>query len=159
MGLRLIKFEKNDAWSTDAWAVINSTTDTMLRPVFFDELQALLWLAYAEKYVLKYDANKQENIASQLLVWLDEVAPRYHKPAGRFPNGVRFPAVTGDRIFPDAWAKALVDTSGWDEEAAQAVELREWELVERLWSRDAQPAIDYLFEQFGEWEPKKAGAQ
>lgn len=104
MALQLIKFEVTEAWSSDTWAVIDTNTDRMLRLVFFDELQALIFVAYIERWALKHDIREQQRIADLILNWLNVVAPL----PGRLAS---------ERRIPAAWAAQLVDTSYWDEEA------------------------------------------
>lgn len=157
MALQLVKFEKNDAWSTDAWAVINTVMDSMLPDVFFDELQGLLLIAYINECGLKYDSREQHRIAGLLLQWLDDVAPHALREVYLLP-GKKVMRREGDREIPESWAKALIDTSDWDEDAlARPLDLPVDELMEKLWSRDSEDAYRFLLEQFGEWEPKKVG--
>lgn len=153
MRLELVKFE-----DLEKWAVLNSTMETMLPYTFDDHLHALLWLAFVNVEGLRSEPNMLALYHREILRWLDDVAPHYRSPAGTWPNGQRFPARTGDRIIPDAWAVALVDRSEWDEESlARPVELPVSDLEDLVESpKHWESAARYLVEQFGEWEPAKS---
>lgn len=146
MGLRIVKLE-----DYERWAVIDSVYETMLKQTFCDKVHALLFVAYVDRWALKHKENDKEQIFSALLKWLNEVAPRY-RSAPRLSCGVWIPGPERDRILPDAWAHALVDTSHYDEEAlARPREFSEVELIEYLESPRAKDTENYLLEQFGTW--------
>jgi hypothetical protein len=153
MKMQLVKLE-----GLDQWAVVNSTMGTMLPYVFYDHLQALLFLAFVEKSGIQYDSKAKDFYAREIMRWLDEVAPHYYRPGGYFANGVRSFAYTGPRVLPDTWALALVDREDWDDDAMQkAPEYLESELITDL-ELSRKGVVEYLIQQWAAWEPKKAGA-
>ena len=152
MRLQLVKFE-----DLEQWGILNSTMETMLPFTFHDQLHGLLWLAFVELEGLRFDSKMQEHYHTTILRWLNDVAPHYRRPSGKWENGVRFPSITGDRIIPDSWALALVDRMEWDEESmARKPELLIADLIELLeMPKYQESTARYLLEQFGEWEPIK----
>lgn len=145
MSLEIIKFE-----SSERWAVLDTTIGAMLHPVLDEELVALLFVACVEFDALGGNEREQSRYISYLGVWLDEVAPRR---GGRWSDG--------PREIPAAWARALVDTSFWDEEAlALPVELQEYELIELLGDpKRGRDVARYLCMEFREWKPKPRAAR
>ena len=152
MRLQLIKFE-----DIDQWGILNSTTETMLPFTFHDHLHGLLWLAFVHLEHLQSDPKMQEFYHLIILRWLDAIAPVYRRKAGKFENDVRFSSIIGERVIPDAWARALVDTPDWEEEQfRRPPELLCSDLIVLLeLPKYAETTARYLLDQFGEWEPKK----
>jgi hypothetical protein len=95
-----VKFEDDDKW-----AIYQSTSESMFSPCFYEELTAHIFAAYywlrLANRTTDYSDSFQTNFASDITVWLDEIAPKGGKWMWR--------------SFPLAWVKEYdPEPADWD---------------------------------------------